>query len=59
VEAGYAPVLSVHDELVFEVDAQEAQAHLKRIVRLMEAAPGWAQGLPVKADGKIMTQYGK
>jgi len=59
VEAGYAPVLSVHDELVFEVDALEAQAHLKRIVGLMEAAPKWAQGLPVKADGKIMTRYGK
>lgn len=59
VEAGYAPVLSVHDELVFEVDAQEAQRHLKEIKGLMEAAPGWAQGLPVKADGKIMTRYGK
>ena len=59
VEAGYAPVLSVHDELVFEVDAADAQRHLKRIKGLMEFAPKWAQGLPVKADGKIMTRYGK
>ena len=59
VEAGYAPVLSVHDELVFEVDAADAQRHLKQIKELMEFAPKWAQGLPVKADGKIMTRYGK
>jgi DNA polymerase len=59
VDAGYAPVLSVHDELVFEVDAQDAQEHLKQIKGLMEAAPKWAQGLPVKADVKLMTRYGK
>jgi DNA polymerase I-like protein with 3'-5' exonuclease and polymerase domains len=59
VAAGYEPVLSVHDELVFEVDAQDAQEHLKRIKGLMETAPKWAQGLPVKADVKLMTRYGK
>ena len=59
VESGYAPVLSVHDELVFEVDATDAQGHLTQIKRLMESAPAWAKGLPVKADVKLMTRYGK
>ena len=59
IEAGYAPVLSVHDELVFEVDAAEAQRSLSAITELMERTPPWAQGLPVKADVKLMSRYGK
>jgi len=57
--AGYRPVLSVHDELVFEVPESTAREDLKRIVAIMEKPLAWAQGLPLKADGKLMSRYGK
>jgi DNA polymerase len=58
-EAGYAPVLSVHDELVFEVERTTAHDDLRKITSLMEAVPGWARGLPIRADVKLMERYGK
>jgi len=52
-------VLSVHDELVFEVDRTTAHDDLRKITSLMEAVPGWARGLPIRADVKLMERYGK
>jgi DNA polymerase I-like protein with 3'-5' exonuclease and polymerase domains len=49
----------VHDELVFEVPESTAHEDLKRIVAIMEKPLAWAQGLPLKADGKLMSRYGK
>ena len=57
--AGYHPVLSVHDELVFEVREESAHEDLRRIVAIMEKTLAWAPGLPLKADGKLMSRYGK
>jgi len=57
--AGYVPVLSVHDELVFEVPVETARDDLRRIVSIMERPVAWAKGLPLKVDGKLMERYGK
>jgi hypothetical protein len=57
--AGYRPVLSVHDELVFEVPAATAAADLARIVAIFEQPMSWAPGLPLRADGKLCDVYGK
>ncbi len=57
--AGYVPVLSVHDELVFEVPERSAEDALRQIVELMEEPLGWAPELPLKADGKLCRVYGK
>ena len=57
--AGYRPVLSVHDELVFEVREETAHEDLRRITGIMETPIAWARGLPLKADGKLMSRYGK
>ena len=57
--AGYRPVLSVHDELVFEVPEATAHDDLRKIVLIMEKPLAWAAGLPLKADGKLMSRYGK
>ena len=57
--AGYPPVLSVHDELVFEVPEASAEEDLRRIVGIMEEPMSWAPGLPLRADGKLRTEYGK
>ena len=57
--AGFRPVLSVHDELVFEVREETAHEDLRRITGIMETPIAWAPGLPLKADGKLMSRYGK
>ena len=57
--AGFRPVLSVHDELVFEVKEETAHEDLRKIVLIMERPLAWAAGLPLKADGKLMSRYGK
>jgi DNA polymerase len=57
--AGYRPVLSVHDELVFEVPEASAEEDLKRIVGIFEEPVPWAAGLPLRADGKLCSVYGK
>ncbi|MCP5524103.1 MAG: hypothetical protein H7A46_21405 [Verrucomicrobiales bacterium] len=57
--AGFTPVLSVHDELVFELPTETAEADLQRIVAIMETPLPWASHLPLKADGKLMDFYAK
>jgi len=58
-------VLSVHDEVVFEVDpiALDAQMSVDeaflRGKEVIEEAPDWAKGLPVAAEGAVMNRYGK
>jgi len=49
----------VHDELVFEVPEVSGEEDLRRIVGIMEEPMGWAPGLPLRADGKLRTEYGK
>jgi DNA polymerase len=57
--AGFRPVLSVHDELVFEVPEASAEEDLRRIVGILEQLVPWAPGLPLRADGKLCKVYGK
>ena len=57
--AGFRPVLSVHDELVFEVPVATAAADLARIVAIFERSIPWAPGLPLRAEGKLCDVYGK
>jgi len=57
--SGYRPVLSVHDELVFEVPEASADEDLRRIVEIMEEPVSWAPGLPLRADGRLCSVYGK
>lgn len=50
-------VLHVHDEIVIETEKPEAvKAELGRI---MCDPPAWADGLPLAAEVKIMSRYGK
>jgi hypothetical protein len=58
-DAGFVPVLSVHDELVFELPEASAKQGLERIISIMEAPLPWAPHLPLKADGKLMNAYSK
>jgi DNA polymerase len=52
-------VLHVHDEIVLEVPADEADAAAARLVETMRTPPAWAGGLPLDCEVKIMGRYGK
>ena len=52
-------ILHVHDEPVAEVATSEAEEILGLMLEIMEDGPGWAEGLPLKAEGKVMQRYGK
>ncbi len=58
-ERGFLPVLSVHDELVFELPEESAEDDLRRIAGIMEEPMSWAPGLPLWVDGKLRSEYGK
>jgi DNA polymerase len=59
VRAGFKPVLSVHDELLFELPEATAKNDLQRIISLMQEPIPWAPNLPLRADGKLSIKYEK
>lgn len=58
-ELGLPVVLHVHDELVAECPEDVAEEAKREVDRAMATAPEWAEGLPIKADTKIMRRYEK
>ena len=56
-EAGYRPVLTVHDEVVCE--EPNGQGSLEEFIGLMMTRPRWAAGLPIAAEGWEGTRYRK
>jgi len=58
-KAGIRVLFTVHDELVAEVPAAEAEDRLQEIVNLMTCAPKWASSLPLSAEGQICDFYQK
>jgi len=50
-------VLHVHDELVVECPAHEAEAVAARMHQIMCTPPAWATGLPLAAEGVTTTRY--
>ena len=55
--AGYQIVFDVHDEVILEVPA--AEADLDRVVEIMSQPISWAPGLPLNADGWVDSYYKK
>lgn len=50
-------VMTVHDELVSEIDADKGD--VKEFEKLVSAVPGWAQGMPVGAEAWRGRRYRK
>ena len=50
---------TVHDEVIAEVPASRAQVTLHVMLAVMCRAPIWASGLPVHAEGRVASRYGK
>ncbi|MFI3244600.1 MAG: DNA polymerase [Akkermansia sp.] len=57
--AGYPVVMHVHDEVIVEVDADQAETALAEIDKLMTTPPAWLEGLPLTAESFISTHYTK
>lgn len=57
--AGIPVVLHVHDEVVCEVDADQAEEAARVVHQIMTTPPDWAEGLPIGSDVKIMDFYQK
>ena len=60
VDAGYKPLMHIHDEVVLEVPEKELhEDELDRVVSLMCAPIPWAPGLKLNADGFVSPYYKK
>ena len=57
--AGLPVVLHVHDEIVAEVPAAEAEAALRRLAEIMSRPPAWAVGFPVEVEAFTAERYFK
>lgn len=57
-DAGMNPVLSVHDEIICEVDALDGRDD-KDLSLLMTTSSPWAKGLPLAAKGFTAQRYRK
>lgn len=56
-EGTYEVLLSVHDELICEVDKDKGD--VKSFEKMMAQTPGWAKGCPVDAEGWRGERYRK
>lgn len=56
-QAGYNPILTVHDEVV--VEAPQDRADFPEFMTLMQIIPKWADDLPVAAEGWQGLRYRK
>lgn len=54
--AGFDVVLSIHDELLVELDDVK---DVQRLAELMAEPPGWARGLPIGVEGFAAPRYAK
>jgi len=55
----FVPVLSVHDELVFELPEATAEQDLAQIITIMEEPVPWAPHLPLRVEGHLTKTYTK
>ena len=47
----------VHDEIIVECKAEDAEEVSARVHQIMCTAPAWATGLPLAAEGAMTTRY--
>lgn len=50
---------SVHDEIIAEAPACDAEPLFRDMLAIMSTPPHWAKGLPVAAEGQILDHYVK
>lgn len=58
-KAGFEIILTVHDEIICEIDKARAKKGLRKMFDLMEVIPSWAYGLPLRVEGYCDVRYKK
>ena len=58
-EAGHRVIMHVHDEIVVEADADEADEVLGDVLNIMSTPPEWIADIPLDAEGTTLTRYTK
>lgn len=56
---GLQTLFHVHDELVIQVPEDGAEAAASRVQARMNQTPGWADGLPVASEVKVVERFEK
>ena len=57
--AGYKLLFHVHDEVILEVEAENASEALEDVVKIMSEPPPWIPDIPLSAEGSVLTHYEK
>jgi len=57
--AGLPVVLHVHDEIIIEVPASQADPSLQLMLQIMSTPPNWATGFPIDVEGFVAPRYFK
>lgn len=58
-DAGYIPLMHIHDEVVCEVPIEKASVAQQEMEHIMGTDIAWAKGLPLKAAGFVSPYYKK
>lgn len=58
-DAGYEPVMHVHDEIICEVPKRSPKHTVGGMGELMKIVPKWAEGFPIAVEGFEATRYRK
>jgi DNA polymerase len=58
-EAGLVPVMTVHDEAVYEIPEVGAAGTALSVRTLFNRSPSWATDLPVASETRVGSRYGK
>ena len=58
-DAGFRPLLTVHDEIVIEVPAASSEEASKEIRRIMTINPDWMPDVPLDVGMEVATEYRK
>jgi len=56
---GFKVIGSVHDEIIVECLACDADDVRRRMIEIMTTPPDWARGLPLEVEGDIMERFSK
>ena len=57
--AGLRPIMTVHDEIVWEVPSLGSDRVADQLRVIVETVPAWAAGLPLSSEVKVSLRYGK
>jgi len=58
-EKGLQTIFHVHDEVVIETSANEAEDVLEAVIEEMRIPPEWIPDIPLDAEGKVIDRYEK